>query len=143
MSWLPNSGCPNCSAIFKHPYSLPPQQRRLDPLPRDSNAAGIKYKNPHSTERGFLFTLNLLLERNRAVAHAARGRDGRQEGRERGYYNLHRHLNDPLLHTLVLIKVCSTISTGTTARIDHQARSLSGHCEATAIHTLALGQLDL
>ena len=29
-----------------------------------------------------------------AVSHAARGRDGRQEGRERGYYHLHRHLND-------------------------------------------------
>ena len=27
-------------------------------------------------------------------AHAARGRDGRQEGRECGYYHLHRHLND-------------------------------------------------
>ena len=28
------------------------------------------------------------------VAHAARGRDGRQEGREHGYYHLHRHLDD-------------------------------------------------
>ena len=27
-------------------------------------------------------------------AHAARGRDGRQESRECGYYHLHRHLND-------------------------------------------------
>ncbi len=35
-----------------------------------------------------------------AVAHTARGRDGRQEGRECGYYNLHRNLNNPLLHTL-------------------------------------------
>ena len=36
-----------------------------------------------------------------AVAHAARGRDGRQEGRECGYYHLHRHLNNPIrLHTL-------------------------------------------
>ena len=34
------------------------------------------------------------------VAHAARGRDGRQEGRERGYYHLHRNLNNPLLHRL-------------------------------------------
>jgi len=33
-----------------------------------------------------------------AVAHAARGRDGRQEGRECGYYNLHRYLNNALLH---------------------------------------------
>ena len=36
-----------------------------------------------------------------AVAHAARGRDGRQKCRERGYYYLHRHLNNPLLHTLM------------------------------------------
>ena len=62
-----------------------------------------------------------LLECDWAAAHATCGRDGRQEGRECGYYYLHRHLNDPLLHTLVLIKVCSTISTGTTARIDHEA----------------------
>ena len=33
-----------------------------------------------------------------AVAHAARGRDGRQEGRECGYYYLHRDLNYSLLH---------------------------------------------
>ena len=33
-----------------------------------------------------------------AVAHAACGRDGRQEGRERGYYHLHPNLNDFLLH---------------------------------------------
>ena len=39
------------------------------------------------------------LERNRSVSHATRGRDGRQEGRECGYYHLHRHLNDSLLHT--------------------------------------------
>ena len=36
-----------------------------------------------------------------AVAHAARGRDGRQEGRERGYYNLHRNLNNSLFHRLI------------------------------------------
>ena len=48
-------------------------------------------KNPHSAEQGFL-----VLEG--AVAHATRGRDGRQEGRERGYYNLHRNLNNSLLH---------------------------------------------
>ena len=39
------------------------------------------------------------LERNRSVSHATRGRDGRQEGRERGYYNLHRNLNNPLFHS--------------------------------------------
>ena len=40
-----------------------------------------------------------FLERNWSVAHTTRGRDGRQEGRECGYYNLHRHLNDPLFHS--------------------------------------------
>ena len=34
-----------------------------------------------------------------AVAHATRGRDGRQEGCERGYYNLHRNLNNSLFHS--------------------------------------------
>ena len=48
-------------------------------------------KNPRSAERGFF-----VLEG--AVAHATRGRDGRQEGRESGYYNLHRNLNDALFH---------------------------------------------
>ena len=42
--------------------------------------------------------LQRSLERNRSQSHATRGRDGRQEGRERGYYHLYRHLNDPLLH---------------------------------------------
>ena len=43
-----------------------------------------------------VFWGELILERT--VAHAARGGDGRQEGRERGYYYLHRNLNDPFLH---------------------------------------------
>ena len=34
-----------------------------------------------------------------SVAHATRSRDGRQEGRERGYYHLHRNLNNSLLHS--------------------------------------------
>ena len=42
-----------------------------------------------------LFTLHL----KRSVAHATRGRDGRQEGRECGYYHLHRYLNNSLLHS--------------------------------------------
>jgi hypothetical protein len=38
----------------------------------------------------------------RAVAHATGGAQCRQEGCERGYYHLHRQLNDPLLlHTLI------------------------------------------
>ena len=38
---------------------------------------------------------------DRPVAHARGGADGRQEGRERGYYHLHRQLDDALfLHTI-------------------------------------------
>ena len=39
-----------------------------------------------------------MLSLERAVAHTTRGRDGRQEGRERGYYHLHRNLNDTFFH---------------------------------------------
>ena len=46
-----------------------------------------------ATRRGIL-----VLERNGSESHATRGRDGRQEGHERGYYHLHRNLNDSLLH---------------------------------------------
>ena len=37
------------------------------------------------------------LEYDRAVPETTRGRDRRQESRERGYYHLHRQLNNPLL----------------------------------------------
>jgi len=50
------------------------------------------------------------LERNRSVPHATRGRDGRQEGRERGYYNLHRNLNKSLLHDLILFTLHSSLA---------------------------------
>ena len=40
---------------------------------------------------------SLVLER--AVTHATCGRNRCQKGRERGYYYLHRHLNNPLFHT--------------------------------------------
>ena len=58
-------------------------------------------KNPRNNKwiRGFFG--ELILERT--VAHTARGGDGRQEGRERGYYYLHRNLNNPFLHTLVFL----------------------------------------
>ena len=122
------------------------------------------------------------LERNRSVSHAARGRNRCQKCRERGYYYLHRHLNNPLFHTsslfiihyslfisvalslwrwssnasgtdpsafyfvkrwgpvprcsellwpLILVQIGAAISTATTTGIDHQARSLSRHREAT------------
>jgi hypothetical protein len=35
------------------------------------------------------------------MSHAARRCDGRQKRRERGYYDLHRYLNHPLLHLLI------------------------------------------
>ena len=53
----------------------------------------------------------LVLESNGSEAHATRGRDGRQEGSECGYYYLHRNLNDPLFHSGVtregLAPLCS------------------------------------
>ena len=51
-----------------------------------------KRKIPREFLRGFF-----LLEWS--ISHAARGCDGRQEGRERGYYYLHRNLDNTLLHT--------------------------------------------
>ena len=41
------------------------------------------------------------LERNWFISHTARRCDGRQEGCERGYYDLHRNLNETLLHLLI------------------------------------------
>ena len=49
--------------------------------------------------------LQRSLERNRSVPHATRGRDGRQEGCECGYYNLHRNLNETLLHDYSLFNI--------------------------------------
>ena len=48
---------------------------------------------PRTVVRGILVS-----ESNGSKTHAARGRDGRQKGRERSYYHLHRHLNDSLFH---------------------------------------------
>ena len=44
------------------------------------------------------FAWGICLQGDGPKAHTARGRDGRQEGRERGYYNLHRNLNHSFLH---------------------------------------------
>ena len=41
------------------------------------------------------------LERTGPVPHTTRRCDGRQEGCERGYYDLHRNLNETLLHLLI------------------------------------------
>ena len=45
-----------------------------------------------------LIPVALLIEWERPVTHARRGRDGREEGCESGYYDLHRDLNDTLFH---------------------------------------------
>jgi len=37
----------------------------------------------------------------RPIPHATSRCDGRQKRRERGYYDLHRYLNHPLLHLLI------------------------------------------
>ena len=43
---------------------------------------------------------------DRPVAQARSSADGRQEGRERGYYHLHRQLDDSLfLHTICFFSV--------------------------------------
>ena len=57
-----------------------------------------------------MWSLSLLvrgfaLEHNGSVTHATRGRNGRQEGRERGYYHLHRNLNESLFHSVLLFIV--------------------------------------
>ena len=80
------------------------------------------------------------LERNRSVTHTTGRGNRRQEGRERGYYNLHRNLNNPLLHTLVLIQTIATVTADTCA--NHEGRSLSGHSETTGIDTIVLNQLE-
>ena len=49
--------------------------------------------------------LQRSLERNRSVTHTTGRCDGRQEGCERGYYNLHRNLNNPLFHKLFRLNV--------------------------------------
>jgi len=40
------------------------------------------------------------LKNEGSVTHTAGRRDGRQEGCESGYYNLHRNLNKTLLHII-------------------------------------------
>jgi hypothetical protein len=53
-----------------------------------------------------LFSLTRGLHLKRSVAHTRRGRNGRQEGRERGYYNLHRNLNKTICpHTINLFSI--------------------------------------
>ena len=91
------------------------------------------------------------------IAHAARGGDGRQEGRECGYYHLHRNLNDFLLHTLFrlnvswrrsdtwgpYLRVGIVIVVFTLTCVDDQGRGLTRHSEATSVDTVVLSQFNL
>ena len=84
--------------------------------------------------------------------HATRGGDGCQEGCERGYYYLHRNLNNPLLHNcplsivnyqlLSLVLINLVIAAGSRSRVDHQRAGLGRHSEATGIDTAILSQFD-
>ena len=53
----------------------------------------------HLESQSFYFILftSYISHVDRSTAHATRSGDGRQEGGERGYYNLHRNLNQSLL----------------------------------------------
>ena len=59
----------------------------------------------------------ICLEYNRPVPHARSGRDGRQEGRECSYYDLHCNLNNTLFHFLVnsflILYSCLSLGSGT------------------------------
>ena len=61
-----------------------------------------------------LFTVHYSLPEG-PISHAARGGNGCQKCRERGYYYLHRNLNDLFLHTLILF------------RLNHLLNALAGH----------------
>ena len=88
----------------------------------------------------------LVSERNGSETHAARGRDGRQEGRECGYYHLHRYLDDSLLHAsppfrLILVEaIIAIIAVVTTSGIVATSGivTASGVGAATLRSTLAL-----
>ena len=56
-------------------------------------------ESPRSHAQGFLYTFFILhSNKDRPVAHAAGGGDGREEGRQRGHDHLHRNFNNVLLH---------------------------------------------
>ena len=58
---------------------------------------------------GFCSDARVGSECERAVAHATRGGDGRQEGCECGYYDLHRNLNKTFLHDSSLFILHSSL----------------------------------
>ena len=58
----------------------------------------------------------------RSISHTTRSRDGRQEGREGGYYHLHRYLNDTLFHTSPPFFLISYLSQSGCSRRRHRRR---------------------
>ena len=68
-------------------------------------------------------------ECNRAVPHARSGRNGRQEGRECSYYNLHCNLNDTLFHFLfnsfLILIICASSAAPPLAGVWHCRKRLS------------------
>ena len=62
-----------------------------------------KKASEHSFSEVFaMIPASQLVEYDRAVPHARSGRNGRQEGRECSYYDLHCNLNNTLFHLLLL-----------------------------------------
>ena len=62
----------------------------------------------------------MLLERDWSEAHATRGCDGREEGCESGYYDLHRDLDDAFFHAsppfrLILVEAIASVAAATVA----------------------------
>ena len=67
-----------------------------------------------------MIPVSLLIEWERSVTHTRRGCDGREEGCECGYYDLHRDLNETLFHAsppfrLVLVEAVAAIAAATVA----------------------------
>ena len=60
--------------------------------------SSINQKNPLANREGISFYLFTFLPLKRSISHTRRSRNRREEGREGGYYYLHRYLNDTLFH---------------------------------------------
>ncbi len=71
----------------------------------------------------------ICLEYNRPKPHARSGRDGRQEGRERSYYDLHCYLNNTLFHFLsksfLMLKFCASSAASPLTGVWHCRNRLS------------------
>ena len=86
---------PSGKNILRNGYFV---QQKQPLVKRSSVLLCTNKESPLGSEQRFFYFFTFFLPLKRSVAHATRGRDGRQEGRESGYYNLHRNLNDALFH---------------------------------------------